>query len=102
MNLSMVKKRMNHRVCMIDENRVLIVGGYNEEEHTLAHCEQVVLEKKSMISINLNIGYSEQKDEESEVAKMFPEYIASMNEPRQNFGISVMKNNKDKLKDPSQ
>lgn len=93
---------MNHRVCMIDENRVLIVGGYNEEDKTLSSCEQILLEKQSMININLNLGYSEQKDDDQVVAKMFPEHIASMNEPRQNFGISVLKKNKDKLSDPSQ
>jgi len=50
----MVKKRINHRVMMIDEDRVLILGGYNEEDKTLNHVEQILLVKENKIGIDLS------------------------------------------------
>lgn len=50
-----MKKRINHRVAMVDIDRVIIVGGYNEEEKTLAHVEIKHLTQKDFL-INFDIG----------------------------------------------
>jgi len=51
----MKKKRINHRVAMVDIDRVIIIGGYNEEEKTLSHVEIVHLTPKEYL-INFDIG----------------------------------------------
>ena len=103
--MNMIKKRINHRVAVVDIDRDIIIGGYNEEEKTLAHVEIVHLVKKEFL-IHFDIGYSKQEDDdkvkEGEVIKEFPDVIPPLNDARQNFGVTVLKYNQQKLKDPSQ
>lgn len=35
----MLKKRVMHRIIMIDIDKIFIAGGYNHEDNTLSHCE---------------------------------------------------------------
>jgi len=40
----MLKKRILHRIAMIDTNKVIIIGGYNEEDKTLNSVELFTLD----------------------------------------------------------
>ena len=63
------------------------------------------LVKKEFL-IHFDIGYSKQEDDdkvkEGEIVKEFTDVIPPLNDARQNFGVTVLKDNQQKLQDPSQ
>jgi len=88
----MLKKRILHRIVMVDTNKVIIIGGYNYEEGTLNSVELFTLD------VSKNVEEYRKRDGSNLALKY--RFLRSLVIPRQNFGITTLKNNPNNLDNP--